>query len=596
MYALLLALAILLLTSCTGDPAADALHHTADSLIAVGRPDSALQLLNTLPPDLTGAESPCQPQSARSIQSPASLSRRQRMRHELLRARAMNKAYIDFTTDSVMKLVADYYDRHGTPNERMEAHYLLGCTYRDMGEAPHAIDCYLDAAACADTTATDCDFYKLASIYAQMAKLYHKQLLLSYEIKAHRKASHYDYLAGDTLHGLFEQKMIAGIFIVQNKRDSAEAVLLHTIKQYYEHGFQQDALLSSILLMHLYSEQPSRIPDLKILIDTFDNKNTMFDENHELPPNQRLFFCYKARFFEETNQLDSAEFYYRKMQHRNMLPTSQNSMYKGLLSVFGKRGQADSITKYSQLYCKANDSSIAIKDQELTAQLSASYKYNCIQKESIINAEKAHKANVRLFLTLSLLLATAIITAFLVCHFKRQRRKQQAEYIATIAERAKLQEELDYLHAKDYDAVIARKEEEIEKLSKTIVSHETAYRSVMSKDKLSLFEESTIVKLFSDKSNFRKGVSEISNDEWEELVMEFRQDMPSAYSLLKNLSTLQLHVCILLLLDYEESVIAVLKNTKPQVINNAKLRANKKLCQKGDSASLKSNLKRLIVA
>ena len=90
--------------------------------------------------------------------------------------------------DSVMKEVADWYDRHGTPNERMEAHYLLGCTYRDMGEAPRAVDCYLDAAACADTTATDCDFYTLASIYAQMATLYHQQLLLSNEIEARHKA------------------------------------------------------------------------------------------------------------------------------------------------------------------------------------------------------------------------------------------------------------------------------------------------------------------------------------------------------------------------------------------------------------------------
>ena len=52
------------------------------------------------------------------------------MQGELLRARRMNKEYIDFTTDSVMKEVAAYYDRHGSPNERMEAHYLLGCAYR----------------------------------------------------------------------------------------------------------------------------------------------------------------------------------------------------------------------------------------------------------------------------------------------------------------------------------------------------------------------------------------------------------------------------------------------------------------------------------
>lgn len=31
------------------------------------------------------------------------------------------------------------------PNEKMEAHYLLGCIYRDMKEAPKAMQCYQDA-------------------------------------------------------------------------------------------------------------------------------------------------------------------------------------------------------------------------------------------------------------------------------------------------------------------------------------------------------------------------------------------------------------------------------------------------------------------
>ena len=70
------------------------------------------------------------------------------MHRELLRAREMNTNYIPFTTDSVMKEAVAYYDRHGTPSERMEAHYLLGCAYRDMGQAPQALQCYQDAVKC----------------------------------------------------------------------------------------------------------------------------------------------------------------------------------------------------------------------------------------------------------------------------------------------------------------------------------------------------------------------------------------------------------------------------------------------------------------
>ena len=60
------------------------------------------------------------------------------MRLLMEQADSMNRNYVPFTTDTVARRVAGWYDRHGTANERVRAHYLLGCAYRDMGEAPQA--------------------------------------------------------------------------------------------------------------------------------------------------------------------------------------------------------------------------------------------------------------------------------------------------------------------------------------------------------------------------------------------------------------------------------------------------------------------------
>lgn len=69
------------------------------------------------------------------------------------RADSMNRAYIPMTDgiDSLLLEATHYYDRHGTPNQQMRAHYLLGCAYRDKGEAPAALQSYQDAVDCADT-------------------------------------------------------------------------------------------------------------------------------------------------------------------------------------------------------------------------------------------------------------------------------------------------------------------------------------------------------------------------------------------------------------------------------------------------------------
>ena len=360
--------------------------------------------------------------------------RHERMEQELLRARKMNKEYVSFTVggdlhspDSVMREVADYYDHHGTPNEQMEAHYLLGCVYRDMGEAPRAIDCYLDAAACADTTAADCDFYMLASIHAQMAWLYHQQLLLSYEVEAHRKASHYNYLAKDTFNALYEQRAIAGVYILEGINDSAEMVLLNVSKAYMDNGFLQEALLTSTILMSLYAEKPERANELKALIDRYDAESEFFDEHHELPPGKRLFYGYKAKWFETAGQLDSAECYFRKMHQHGMPWSSRCYMYNGLLGIFEKEGEMDSVAKYAKLYCEASDSSVSVKDQEAVSIMAASYNYNNIQKEAFENERKVTRRNNLIAIMAICTVMVAIIGWRKFSQYRIMQRQKQQE-------------------------------------------------------------------------------------------------------------------------------------------------------------------------
>ena len=99
-----------------------------------------------------------------------------------------------FTVQDVKPYV-QFFDDHGTPNDRLLAHYLLGRAYYEAGEAPMALECYQKALDCADTTAKGFDFCTLSSAYSQMATLYHSQLLLINEIEARKKASHYAFRA-----------------------------------------------------------------------------------------------------------------------------------------------------------------------------------------------------------------------------------------------------------------------------------------------------------------------------------------------------------------------------------------------------------------
>ncbi len=529
------------------------------------------------------------------------LGRHERMHDELLRARKMNKEYVDFTTDSVMKEVAAYYDRHGTPNERMEAHYLLGCTYRDMGEAPHAIDCYLDAAACADTTVADCDFYTLASIHAQMAWLYHQQLLLSYEIEAHRKASHYNYLAKDTLHALYEQRAIAGVYILECKNDSAEIVLMNVSKAYMDNGFLQEALLTSTILMNLYAEKPERTNELKALIDRYDAESKFFDEHHELPPGKRLFYGYKAKWFETAGQLDSAECYFRKMYQHGMPWSSKCYMYNGLLGVFEKEGEMDSVAKYARLYCEASDSSVSVKDQEAVSIMAASYNYNSIQKEAFENERKVIRRNNLIAIMAICTVLVSIIGWRKFSQYRKMQRKKQQELERSHKEEQQRQkyayeeglkrladkhrEEKDNLEAeyaqKEKDMELRHRKEREELQRMYAKENDSLLEELKSaKEKEDLYSGIENAKNFADTEIYKRIIAlsksplkKPTDSDWKKLTTSFSYYYPQLYKdvcqIHSKKNTIRLRICILTVMgiaNKEQS--SLLGETKQNITNN----------------------------
>jgi hypothetical protein len=395
--------------------------------------------------------------------------RHRQMQQQLADLQACNQADSLLTDLPLAQSLAEWFDGHGTANEQLLAHYLLGRTHADRGEAPAAIAAYHDAVERADTTATDCQYRTLASVYAQMAWLYHQQLLLSYEIEAHRKASHYDYLAKDTLYAIFEKKMIAGIYILQNKRDSAETLLNGVIRLYREKDYEQEALLTSTMLMSLYSRSPKRQTALKQLIDDYEANSESFDDKHELPPSKRQYYRYKGLYYENNGDLDSAEYYYRKIYRPNMSYVDMDPLYSGLLSVFTKKKVADSIAKYARLYGAANDSSIALKDRELTARMSASYQYGLYQKKALESEEKARsRGNALWCLTIAvfLLMAASVYGANYYRKIQRRRREElvriHEEEEARIREELKRQQRLSLKKEKDLLQIHQQEKNELE--------------------------------------------------------------------------------------------------------------------------------------
>ena len=585
---------------CT-DGRYDAVLSQIDTLMEA-HPDSALLRLDSI----------------RSLKE--SWPKRLRMRYDLLEAKAQNKAFVDFTSDSIAKEFTRYYDSHGTANERMTAHYLLGCVYRDLGEAPHAVDCYLDAISQADTTSKDCDFYTLSCAYAQMAYIYYKQLLLTNSIEANKKASIYAFRSNQPKFAITNLVGMASSYILLNKRDSAELILKKANGLYLRYGLLQNALQSSNSLLYLYVDNPSKLKEAKELIDKYEELSTHFDRSLELRGDKRQFYYYKGKYFEEINQLDSAEYYYRKVYRPNMSFVDMDPMYRGLLSVFTKRHQSDSIAKYSQLLCLANDSSIAKKDQDLTAQMAASYNYNRYQKEALENEKIAHHTQIIL---ISILIGVAIVALFLYTIWRNHLKKQErlrAEYTKATEEYEKNIRTMRLLDSA-YQEVINAVKEELSKTRSENQSHLETITAEYERNKTELEEENhkltgTIRKLEKQEavSDYLQKTKELMNteivkhikdleqiplstltkDDWNMLNAEIATYFPSIIHDLNSLPKItdqKIRVCLLVLLKIKDSSIANWLELKANRISNIKSELNKELFGESSARTLYNNLR-----
>ena len=107
--------------------------------------------------------------TVRSIRRYAVLVPQVRARYGVLYSAALDKNYIDVASDSLVRYSADYYDLHGTPEQRMQAYYYLGRTQQNAGEDLSATLSFLDAAQYTD--AVDNNYLK-GLLYSQLGEMY----------------------------------------------------------------------------------------------------------------------------------------------------------------------------------------------------------------------------------------------------------------------------------------------------------------------------------------------------------------------------------------------------------------------------------------
>ena len=559
-----LLLIIMLLASCAGNRKYDDLMQRADSIMNVND-DSATVAIRML----DGVKSQL-----------SEFTKKQRMRYELLRHKAMNKACITFTSDSVMKEVVDYYDNHGSANERMLANYVLGCVYRDMHEAPMALEYYNKATEQADTTAADCDYGTLYRVYSQMGFLFSKQYLPYQLLDAFGKAMKYAYLAKDTLNAIINYQNRENAYSYLGNKDSVIAINLHAATMFKQIGNNYAAAIAFGCNYKYYIEKKDFI-NAKKAFEAYNS--TGYEGNSNYEDAKAYVLCLKGTYYMFTGQLDSACYILQQSLKFCKSFSNKAATTKALAHYYAKVNQPSLAMKYALQSSEYNDSDLIEARKTQLQQVQAMYDYGRNQEIARMAEQKAKRSTQMNYM---IVFACVILFLFLSYIYRKQlalKKKRIAAsklvYEDCLLKLKRLQEEKAQLVAekdKKLAQIITEKENAICKLVSEIHDIQNRYSLSSISDADLVLKNSSIYKKIQCIE--AHPLEEMNEEDWTELADTVEELIPNFIPMLKNrVSDRDYRICLLIRLGIPASLMARLLNLSDAAISKSRKTMLKKL-------------------
>ena len=367
-----------------------------------------------------------------------------------------------FTVQDVDPYVR-FFDDHGTPNDQLLAHYLLGRAYHEHGEAPMALQCYHEALDCADTTANDCDYAQLARVYGQMAQIFYDEELYQQQLQYTDFSVKYSWQANDTLAALmsYEQKYLA--YQRLGLIDSAVFVIEDVASKYEQYGYCQYSAIALGAIVRTLVDKGD-YPKAKAYMDKYESNSGLFDAKGNIAPRREIYYKAKGLYYLYNNVLDSAEYYFRKELRDGKDFNNQNAGAKGLADLYQKLHCPDSVAKYFQYAYAMSDSLYAHKTTQTVERIQAMYDYTRHQIIAIQEKENAANEKAKRQFSIAMLLLVVAVASYIIYKMYAEKKRKQAQYIRNLEELEQTQTEVLQLraHAEEYEELIAKKEELLE--------------------------------------------------------------------------------------------------------------------------------------
>ena len=531
----------------------------ADSLMEV-RPDSAMAYLASLDSFVQG-----EPEYVR-------------MYYALQQIKAQDKCYIPHTTDSVILSLVRYYTDYGTPDQQMEAYHYLGSVYRDMGDAPRAVEAYQKAADIGKESGSRRNDI-LGRTYEQIGYLFAYQGLYDEGLKAYRTS--YYYNVNRPKGKIYALRNIARMYDAKNNTDSA----IYYYKQAYDmasfSNYQsiKDNILRELSHIYIDKKEYETVKDIYSQISDKEEPNIYFGLG-----------C----IYHNSMRLDSAIYYFNKAKEAGNIYMRKNANWM-LLEIENKKGNCKQALDYAYKFIHLSDTIKSITQTEAISKVHSLYNYQHTEKENNhlrIENDQKKIHNYQLILFIIILLITGIEYFSLSNKRKKEaiekerklRKLKEEQYERSMDSLKMNEQEISKLEVQLQQAEMQKDSlrEQLIHSQKELL--ELSNRKILaSQNERELLEialrKSDIYRLFHEagsKVNIR-----ITDKEWTNLQNSidatYSNFTSQLYALYPKISTQELHICYLIKISVPVKDIAKILSRSTSAITAARIRLYKKI-------------------
>ncbi len=522
-------------------------------------------------------------------------SKNNRMKHKLLLAYSMSKLGMPLDTFLSIKEAVDYYDKRGNSNNRMLANYMLGSVYRDKGDAPMALHYFQEAINFADTTDKRCDFRMLSRIYGQTAALFYNQRSPETELEMERRAEYYALKAKDTLNAIIFYENTADAYYMLGKYDSTLYICQNAMKRYIKYGRKDLASANLAIVLEIATKRGDYNMARQVITD-YEAHSGYFDKDGNIEAGREIYYSMKGDYYCGIDQLDSAQLLYRKLLNYPDDIYNLENGYKGLLYIYQKRNNPDSIAKYAVLFAQMNDSACVLSSSEEINRMKAIYDYSESKRMAELKTKEVEGYRNIIYIITAVAVTVFYIIYRYINRQKQIRRMEMQDINTKYYDALSRFEELHKIKCsmeKGFEHYKVENEKEQERLRQILIKYREEDLSQNKWDTGQTLLSSPIVARMHKLA--QRGAFP-SAEEWNGLFALAETIMPIFLNKINKenarLTEKEKKVCILTRLLFIPTEIASLLDTTKQNITNMRSNINRKLFHANGTRSFDANIRR----